>query len=169
MRLSATLQTPRINIAAYKKTLAEDMTAALTNAAFEWVLAATAEIPVWSGASHATFLLLAREIGFQLSIAEAPNAPRRVNYGLRNSEGSFEANPDSGRFQFSYETSLKHLIYNEFNNANVTPDPDLFSRLLKPGPYQFQDRAREAYLRAIRGIGIPDPRKFIKIKVKRVR
>jgi hypothetical protein len=169
MKITATLQVPRLDINRYKRQLADDMTAALTNAAFEWVLAATAEIPVWSGASHATFLQLSREIGFQLSISEAGNAPNRVSYGLRHSDGVFITDPNAGRFAFHYETDLKHLVYNEYNNANVTPDPGLFFRLLKPGPYHFQEAARAAYSRAMGGVTLPDLRKFIKVKIKRVR
>jgi hypothetical protein len=169
MRITATLQTPRINLTQYKKRLSEDMTAALTNAAFDWIQATTAKIPVWSGASHATFLHLSREIGFNLAIDNANNAPRRVSYGLRNSEGSFTVDANSGVFAFDYSTTLKHLIYNEYNNANITPDPGLFSRLLNPGPYQFQDAGREAFLRSVRGVTLPDLRSFIKVKVKRVR
>lgn len=145
------------------------MTAAITHAAFEYVMATTALIPVWSGASHATFLHLSRAIGFQLSITQQPNAPRRVNYGLRNSSGSFEADVNAGIFSFEYETHLRHLIYNEYNNANLTPDPGLFFRLLQPGPYNFQEAGREAVLRSFRDLELPDPRPFIKIKSKRVK
>lgn len=169
MRITATLQVPRINLPQYKKRLGEDMTAALTEAAFDWIQATTAQIPVWSGASHATFLHLSRSIGFQLSISPASRAPRRVNYGLQNSDGSFTVDVNAGRFQFDYSTTLKHLIYNEYNNANLDPDPGLLSRLLNPGPYQFQNAGREAFLRSIRGAALPDPRPFIKVKIKRVR
>ena len=169
MRLTGTLQVPRLNIAAYKKRLAEDMIDALTQAAFEWIQAATAEIPVWSGASHATFLELSREIGFQLQISQPGTAPNRVAYGTKHGDGDFISDANTGIFSFKYETDLKHLVYNEFNNANLTPDPGLFGRLLNPGPYHFQETARAAYLRAIRGVGLPDVRDFIKVKIKRVR
>ena len=169
MRMTATLQLPQLDLNGYVRRLGDEITEALTQAAFEWVEAATAEIPVWSGASHATFLHLAREIGFSLSIGEAPNAPRRVNLGLRTSEGSFDADPKTGQFSFTYETRLKHLVYNEYNNANISPDPGLFSQLITPGPYDFQGRSREAFLRSVRNVQLPDARDFVKVKIRQVR
>jgi hypothetical protein len=169
MRMTAILQVPRLDVAAYKKRLAEDITAALTHAAFEWVQAALTGLPIWSGASAATFLKLSRELGFQISVDPKGNAPNRVSYGEKHSSGSFEANANTGVFSFSYETDLRWLVFNEFNNANITPDPGLFARLLTPGPYHFQERARAAYLRAINGVSLPDVRAFVKVKIKQVR
>jgi hypothetical protein len=168
MKITARFEMPRLDVVAYRKALAEELSVLITQAAFEWVLAATAEIPVWSGASHATFLHLTRVLGYQLAINEAGNAPRRVNYGLSNSSGSLDIDPGAGQFSFSYETDLKHLVYNEYNNANLSPDPGLFSRLKQPGPYHFQDKARAAYVRATAGLALPDLRRFIKVKIKQV-
>lgn len=170
MKMTATLRAPTFDRARYLAALTEHLSDALAHAAFEWIGAAIAEIPVWSGASHATFLPLARQLGFDLAISEKSKAPRRVSLGLRNSNGDFKVEPEKGLFTFTYETKLRHLIYNEFNNANVTPDPGLFSRLLDPGPYHFQAIAREAFLRSVSSVGLPDPAKFVKAKtVVRVR
>lgn len=168
MRFTAHFESPVLDLNRYLNRLNEELSEVLARAAFEYIGATTAEIPVWSGASHATFLHLAREIGYNLSISEAPNAPRRVNYGLRNSEGSFEADKKSGRFSFTYATRLKHLVYNEFNNANIDPDPGLFAQLITPGPYNFQSAGEAAFLRTISNVRLPDVRPFIKVKVLRV-
>jgi hypothetical protein len=168
MKIKASFQIPELNVQGYVNTLSEELADALSRAAFEYIGAATAEIPVWSGASHATFLHLAREIGFNLSIPEANNAPRRVSYGLRNSSGSFEADRAAGRFSFTYETHLKHLVYNEFNNANIDPDPGLFAQLLDPGPYEFQAAGRNAVSRIFAHVRLPDARRFVKVKKRQV-
>ncbi len=168
MKFTAVFQLPELKLEAYRKVVSEQLTEALTQAAFEWIGAATAEIPVWSGASHATFLHLAREIGFDLAISQAPNAPRRVSLGLRTSTGSFEADSKRGVFSFTYETNLKHLVYNEYNNANIDPDPGLLGQLLTPGPYDFQGHARHAFFDVVRGVHLPDVRKFVKVKIRKV-
>jgi hypothetical protein len=124
---------------------------------------------VWSGASHGTFLRLANAIDFNLTITEAPNAPRRVSYGQRNSDGNLDIDAARGRFFFMYETRLKHLVYNEYNNANIDPDPGLLSRLLNPGPYEFQKTAAEAFLRSIGSVILPDPSSHIKVSIVRVK
>jgi len=169
MKIKATFQVPRFNLASYVAALSEVLSDAIAQAAFEWINAATAEIPVWSGASHATFLKLANAIDFNLVINSAGNAPRRVSYGLQNSEGDLDIDAAKGRFTFLYQTSLKHLVYNEFNNANIDPDPGLLSRLINPGPYDFQGEGREAFLRSVRSVTLPDPSSHIKVSIVRVK
>lgn len=168
MKLHASFQIPNLNVLGYSTVLIEELSDLMARAAFEYLQATTAEIPVWSGASQATFLHLAREIGFNLTIPVANNAPRRINLGLRNSSGVFETNQSTATASFTYETSLKHLVYNEYNNANIDPDPGLFSQLLTPGPYDFQTDGRQAVSRALDGVSLPDVRRFIKIKKRRV-
>mgnify|MGYP000440742308 CR=1 FL=1 len=168
MKMSAVFQKPSFDLGKYRTVLAEELSGAIAAGAFAWIGAATAQIPVWSGASHATFLHVARDIGFQLSISAKSNAPNRTALGQGSSSGGVDADASDGRVSFHYETHLKHLVYNEYNNANATPDPGLFAQLLTPGPYDFQTVATEAYLQATRGVSLPDPRRFIKIKVTKV-
>lgn len=159
---------PKFDMAKYRRNLKDVLVDALAQGAFEWLNAALAEIPVWSGASQATFLHLSRDIGYPLMIS--PSGPDRTGMGRRQSVGNFDATKaDSGIAFFNYETRLAHLIYNEYNNANVVPDPTLFHRLIKPGPYGFQQRATEAFERVVSGMELPDPRQFIKVKILRVR
>jgi len=139
----------------------------LSLAAFEWLNATADKIPQWSGASAATFLHLARRIGYTLNIQQAGVAPDRVSLGLRHGDGDFKINSDQGRYFFTYSTTLAHLIYNEFNNANISPDPTLFSRLLRPGPYHFQEKGRLAFLRVAAGVRLPNP--FNSLKSKKIK
>jgi hypothetical protein len=156
MKLTATYIAPRVNLEAYRRALQETLGDAIARAAAEWLNATTGAIPVWSGASLATFLPLASELSFPLSIAPT-SFVSRINLGLSNATGEVETNAQTGRYTFTYGTTLKHLIYNEFNNANVTPDPSLFARLISPGPYQFQQKGKAAFEKAANGVQLPAP------------
>lgn len=168
MKNTATFEKPDFDFAGYQKVLAEQLSQVIAAGAFAWLNAAIAQIPVWSGASHATFLHVARDLGFQLAISPASNAPRRVNLGLRNSSGEVNGDAADGVVSFTYETRLPHLVYNEYNNANISPDSGLFAQLLNPGRYGFQQVASEAYVDATRGVSLPDPLRFIKVRLRKV-
>jgi hypothetical protein len=169
MKFTGTLVAPQIDLQKYTRILSDELLDRLSYAAFEWLDATAATIPQWSGASAATFLHLAREIGYSLSIDQAPGAPNRISRGLRESKGEFTIERDQGRVSFTYSTTLAHLIYNEFNNANLHPDPTLFFRLINPGPYRFQERGRAAFQRVAASVRLPNPFKSLKITRIRVR
>lgn len=168
MRIQAQLQRPQLNVRKLSAAYTAVGSDAIAQAAIAWIEAALGIIPVWSGASHATFLHLARAVGYSLPIDPVDNAPKRLSYGLRTSSGSVGISASAGQFTFSYDTSLKHLVYNEYHNANVTPDPDLFAQLINPGPYNFQEQSRRAALDAINDLHLPDPKLFIQVKTKSV-
>lgn len=168
MKFKVRFKAPRINFQRYSQELRDELTDKIALAAFAWLDATTDKIPQWSGASAATFLHLAREVNFSLPISEATLAPNRVSLGLRESDGGITLDPHRGRFTFSYSTTLEHLIFNEFNNANITHDPKVFSRLLNPGPYQFQAKGKAAFLRVASSVRLPDPFRFLSIKTFKV-
>lgn len=166
MKFKGTFVAPRVDFTKWRQQLHQDLLDLLSQAAFEWLNETAKTIPQWSGASAATFLHLARQIGYSLPIDRAATA--RVSgesRGLRESKGEFVSDPQSGKYHFEYSTTLAHLIYNEFNNANIVPDETLFSRLLQPGPYRFQERGRAAFLRVASGVRLPAPI----YKLKRIR
>jgi hypothetical protein len=170
MRLHGTFRIPRLNLQAYKSVLQEELGRAITQAALEWLGATTALIPVWSGASIATFQPLASEVGFQLaSLANIRAFKNRIPLGLQNAEGDVQTDVDAGQFTFTYRTTLAHLIYNEFNNANISPDPTLFAGLITPGPYEFQRHGQQAFDRFASTVRLPDPTKNLTVKTVRVR
>jgi hypothetical protein len=156
MKFKATFQTVRVDFSRYHRALQEALGDAIAQAAFQWLGATTAAIPVWSGASLATFLPLASATGFSLSVSPV-SFKDRISLGLRNASGSITADASTGKFEFEYSTTLEHLIYNEFNNANITPDPSLFARLLTPGPYHFQEKGQEAFRKAVQDVRLPEP------------
>ena len=166
MKFKGTFRSFRFNMTAYKQRLHEHLSDEIAHAAFVWLNAVLMEIPVWSGASHATFLRLSREVGYQMSIQ--PTAISRVGYGQRMGDGEVTADPAKGQYTFRYETTLPHLIHNEFNNANVLPDPTIFSRLKHPGPYYFQQKGLRAFLKFAIQVRLPNPWASLKIKVHKV-
>lgn len=132
-------------------------------------------IPVWSGASHATFLKLARAVGAPLSITgiKVTNSEnsRAVGprIGFQQSEGKVSS-VSNGKVSFTYGTTLFHLVFNEFNDANQDPVAGrLFSRLIEPGPYNFQEAGRSAFEGYARtAIELPSPWRHVKTPILRI-
>lgn len=169
MKFSATFRVARVNLPAYRNALKKVLTEAISEATFAWLNTTTNYIPVWSGASLATFRQLALAVQFQINISPVSNAPNRINLGLTNSSGKVDLSASAdGKVSFTYGTTLAHLIYNEFNNANVAPDPTLFGKLLNPGPYDFLGKGQLAFQESVRDVRLPDPTKSFTIKTVRV-
>lgn len=160
MKFTGVLRAPRIDIAAYRQEVGKVLMESLKDAAVEWLSVTAGTIPQWSGASVATFIHLARAAGLsvQATPTGASNVPNRINLGLGHSEGGFNIDAINGKYSFFYSTSLPHLIWNEYNDANSNPDPTLFSKLIDPGPYNFQERGKLAFMRMAAGVRLPDPK-----------
>lgn len=162
MRLSVQLQAPVLDLTAYKAALDRELGQALRDAARTYLETVLAIIPIWSGASVGTFTELAAAIQYPLSITPAPGISSRITLGASQGEGEVKNN-GRGRHEFLYSTSLPHLVYNEYNNANQSPDPGLFSQLINPGPYFFQAQAESVVSAELRATDIPDIEPFIRI------
>jgi hypothetical protein len=159
-KISVKLTETILNVQKYSDTLKLDLAENITRAAFEYVLAATSVIPVWSGASQATFTELANAIGLPLTIS--PVVQSREFLGQGFSSGDLDTSGTT--VSFVYETNLPHLIFNEYNDGNSSRGPGQFGTLLNPGPYGFQAIARgpaEAITSAFVG---PNINLFIKKK-----
>ena len=166
MKLNANFRVPRYSLERYQQLLKDQLGQAIADAAAEWLGATVSLIPVWSGASRGTFRPLASKIGLQILIL--PRAfVERIGFGESNATGEVTIDPSAGRFTFTYATTLAHLIYNEFSNANVTPDPTLFARLLHPGPYRFQAAGEKAFREFSRSVRLPDPSPALIIRTVR--
>lgn len=166
MQFSGAIVIPKLNLSAYREALHRRLTEAIQNAAREWLHATVVEVPVWSGASVATFLKLAAAVAFPLGVSPVTGAPNRVSLGFGASTGELLTDKDAGKYTFTYGTSLAHLIYNEFNNANTSPDPTLRSHLLTPGPYNFQAKGKDAFDRV--SVTLPPVGGFITTKSVKV-
>jgi hypothetical protein len=153
------LMAPAFDMAGYRNLLTREFSDHIAHAAFEWLNAVLERVPTWSGASRATFLRLAREVGYSVDVSPVTNS--RIGLGQRLGDGKIEIDAQKGRFTFEYTTTLPWLVYNEYNDANANPDPTLFHALVDPGPYQFQLQGKLAFERYASGVSITSPKPFI--------
>jgi hypothetical protein len=151
MRLTALFQVPRVDFARYRQALHERLSEALVQATMSYI-DATAEriVPVWSGASRATFSELASHVGYVLMLSPVGGAPNRVSLGLANGTGTFETDSANGIYRFSYSTTLSHLIINEYHDATQWG-----FHLINPGPYHFQEAGAEAFRQVASEVELP--------------
>ena len=167
MKFKAQFSVPHIDVSAYQKTLDRYMTQKIAEALLVWLEAVINEIPVWSGASRATFMKVAQRISFNIPIV--PVTRSRISRGMDESTGGLEPF-EKGRYVFYYSTMLPWLIWNEYHNANVDPDPTKWPppvELLKPGPYNFQFVGAKAFLRFADSVDLPAVKPFVQgVRVK---
>jgi hypothetical protein len=164
MKFSGTFRSPSLDLSAYLDRLHSELTETIQAATREWLHATVTEIPVWSAASVATFLKLAASVSFPLGASPISGAPNRVALGNSQSVGALTTDKSNQRYTFEYSTTLAHLIYNEFNNANVSPDRTLFAQLHEPGPYNFQAKGADAFDRAAGQVKLPNPFDFLSVR-----
>jgi len=155
MKFIVRFQGATIDLQKFQNLLDDRLSDLIERAGYAWLNAFVLRvIPVWSGASRSTFLKLAREVNFPLTVSGI-SAPRgRISQspqlgpraGFQRSKGSVSKGTTPGVYTFRWETDLFHLVFNELNDANANPVAGrLFSRLKKPGPYNFQELGRAAF------------------------
>jgi hypothetical protein len=132
-----------------------------------WIRAATDEapIPTWSGASRASFQKLARDLGTSVPlgpIRERGNLFDRIAWGRQSSKGSGLVT-DKGKVYlgFIYQTTLGHLIYNEYNSPVPGPYPQPWTTAVRFTPYFFQYRAWEAWNEVAKTAKLPNPYNYL--------
>jgi hypothetical protein len=163
-QIRAKLRSSSIRLSEYKIAFANAAEANIAQAAFVWVSTAVAIIPVWSGASRATFEKLASAISFNFdNTPKTPGIDAR-DEGRAESEGGVFSDRARGVFSFRYSTSLEHLIFNESNDANQGGDPNVFFRLINPGPYNFVDQANDAARPVLEDFVPPNLEAFITVR-----
>jgi len=168
MKFTYQFRRPKLNLERFKKELDKHMREMLAMGLVAWLDVVTAEVPVWSGASRATFLKIAGEIGFPVTVGGGTAPEDRTGIGEAASKGKIIADIGTGEYAFVYGTSLPWLIWNEYHNANIDPDPTLFGRLKKPGPYNFQAKGAAAFIHETRQVGLPKVAPFIQsVSVRR--
>ena len=153
MKVTYCLRVPRINVDQYRTILDRHMKEALAEGLMAWLDAVLLEIPNWTGASRATFWRLAGLINVQVD-ASGP----RVGIGQLAGDGSLATDKAKGIYTFTYSTTLPWLIWNEYHNANVDPDPTKHpppAKLHKPGPYGFQLKGIDAFQRVADNLTLP--------------
>ena len=166
MRIRATLRQFSIDMNSYRRELHREMDRQIKEAARAWLHAVVAQtpgpsggkVPIWSGASAATFSELAAAVAFPLGITPSGTAPNRISLGTKHGEGELVSNVDNG-YRFRYRTTLEHLIFNEFNNANKVG-----FNLINPGPYDFQGKGKAAFENVAQDARLPNPYRHIRTK-----
>lgn len=147
-KFTGTTHSFELKVRELKEALRKRMIERVERAAQVWLNATVLSIiPVWSGASHGTFLKLARAVSFTLTIQPEVNTggfALGIAAGKAASQGKLKKKLPI--VSFVYETDLWHLVYNEQNNANLNPAAGrLFAKLKRPGPYNFRTVGAAAF------------------------
>jgi hypothetical protein len=169
MKMTCNFQLMKLGTGNYKKAVSTEMLQKLKDAVSVWMQAAITVIPVWSGASHGTFLKLASKIGMSFSVSGGGGLPGMTGpvYGDAHSQGRITT--WGGTYIAEYSTTLWHLIYNEYNNANADPVAGhVYSRLIQPGPYMFQEKANTAFSAFVKTIRMPSPWAYLTLVSRQV-
>jgi len=163
MKVTFNFKVPALNLAGYKKVLDDHMKDVITRAAIDWLEAVALKIPLWSGASRATFLKLAQEAGYNLNMSPQRWGHSRVGQGLSESTGHVITQADRGVYTFIYGTTLPWLVWNESHDANTDPDPTKWpgTELLQPGPYGFQEIGVASFKKFAESVRLPNVSPFI--------
>ena len=162
MRLIGNFQIPAIDVAKFKSALHKTLSEALTvgtKAYLETVvpLVSTEGVPVWSGASRATFARLASYVEYAINWTPVPKAPDRISLGLDTGTATFDTGQTKeGVYTFTYLTDLPHLIVNEYHDATQWG-----FHLTHPGPYRFQEKGKDAFEAATSDIELPSWESFL--------
>jgi hypothetical protein len=170
MKFSAKFDLIEIDLAAWRRQVDRVLMEALAQGIYQYLTAIMSRVPVWSGASRATFLQLASTISLVIPIEPSARggAYSRIADGTAQGSGRLLVDTLSGRYRFEYKTTLPHLIYNEEHDANVEKsDPNVFGVLKKPGPYHFQQYGADAFLSVARAARLPSPWLTIKKQAAR--
>lgn len=145
--IEVNLEQNSLQLADFIRELEQRAARTLREAAREYIFTSISIIPVYGGASHATFVALADAIDVPLQIN--PVARSTISQGLQSSSGEF--NNDAPSFSFVYETDLPHL------NVNEREDATRFGfRLITPGPYNFRAIAGAAAQSVLDSFTPPD-------------
>jgi hypothetical protein len=157
MKFKGTFRAMKFDLDGYRRAVDKHLRETIAMALMEWLEATVlAEIPVWSGASRATFLAVARHIQYSIPIFSV--APvNRVGQGMAESVGELETDSAKGRYVFKYSTTLPWLIVNEYFDATQWG-----FNLKKPGPYNFQLKGQLAFESFAANVRLPNPLPYIK-------
>jgi hypothetical protein len=162
MKFTASLAVPHFDLASYKAKSHEFLAWVLAQAAREWLHNTADTLPVYGGASKATFGPLASRVEYALSIPVV--GPNTISIGTEN--GTMDFKTENGKYQFTYYTTLPHLIINENFNANTFLDPSgkPYFHLKNPGPYHFETRGAQAFTNYISILVMPSLKPYMTVK-----
>lgn len=146
VKVKVDVRYPVVDIPKAKKAINETMTKFTFDLLRKWLQEVTDVIPVWSGASRATFLKLANQVEFQITISALIVAPigSRIPLGFQESIGVIiaDARGQSGIYGWDWASSLDYIgiVENRVGFlaagqrvVNRTDPPELPQPPTKPG------------------------------------
>lgn len=166
MKFTGSLVSFEIDMSKYEQKLHEELSKEIARVASVWLEVVLAEIPVWSGASWATFTKLSRALGSTLAISVSSKGLNRISYGQQHGDGALIADRKKHEYLFEYSTDLKWLVHNEYNTPDS--DPNVWGRLKKPGPYFFQQVGQKVFNKMASEIRLPSPWKSLVVTRHRI-
>jgi hypothetical protein len=180
MKFKFRLQQAVIQYDQYLRRMDSILTKHLTRGAQTWLNATVLlAVPIWSGASRATFLKLARAVNHPLTITGIKKSSKKgissgkdgPRLGFQKSKGEVSLGEREGLYTFTYETDLFRLVFNEYKNANENKVAGrVFNRLIEPGPYGFQQVGQAAFADYTKhAVELPSPWRNTILKIKRLR
>lgn len=144
-KLKADVRYPVVDIPRAKKRIGDVMTQFTFDALREWVNEVTDVIPVWSGASRASFLKLANQAQTAIEIESLIVAPigSRIPLGFETSIGVViaDARGSSGLFGWDWSSALDYIgivddrvrFLDAGNRVIERHEPELPTPPTKPG------------------------------------
>ena len=112
-KVSADVRYPVIDIPRAKKKIGKIMTDFVFEVLADWVTTTTTVIPVWSGASRASFLKLANQAKVKVEIEPLIVAPigSRIPWGYQTSVGVViaDARGSRGLYGWDWESALPYI------------------------------------------------------------
>lgn len=118
MPLKVKVRYPKIDRGKTSDLVHETLTKAAIDAAKTFVFTATTIVPVWSGASKASFLKLASQVAVGLAISPRADAPNRIPLGIETSTGYLILS--RGRsYSFVWSSDLDYIHIVEGNHGMV--------------------------------------------------
>ncbi len=166
MKFTGSLVSFEIDMSKYEQRLHEELSEEIARAATLWLKAVLDEIPVWSGASWATFTKLSRAISATLAISVDSDKLNRISYGRQHGDGALVTDRKNHEYFFEYSTDLRWLVHNEYNTPDS--DPNVWGRLKKPGPYFFQRVGQKVFDTLANEVRLPSPWKSLVVTRHRI-
>lgn len=118
MPLKVKVRYPKVDRGKTSDLVHDTLTQAAFDAAKAFVTVATTIVPVWSGASKASFLKLASQVSVGLSISPRSDAPNRIPLGIETSTGYILIS--RGRsYSFVWTSDLDYIHIVEADNGMV--------------------------------------------------
>lgn len=135
---------PKVDVGRTRNKWDAEMKAYSLEALKQWVIGSTEVIPVWSGASKASFIKAANEAKLNLEITPvAPTPPgSRIGLGVAESEFVFMADINSGEYSWDWSTSLFYIDIVEDRVQFVQAGQNAISGLITRPPELSQPEYR---------------------------